>query len=192
MHAHKVVITSPKWAHISTLSACRTQFIKQQPEDYICRRAVARKFLVFIIHSSWWFHVFQRSSHRRTPCASPKHVWVLSLGRMIDWDLANLFHTCLIPNLSCGSLHVSWRWAQALVAKYIFLFSILNNFSDSVVANRKPNSYNWKGWYLPFVYNRIVHTWREKRVGPQKPLSSNEAPNESVTEFFACARIRLL
>ncbi len=53
------------YAYISTLSARRAQFTKQQPEDYICSRAVARKSFVFV-HSSWWFHVYQRSSHRRT------------------------------------------------------------------------------------------------------------------------------
>jgi hypothetical protein len=79
----KLWLHHQSYAHTSTLSACRAQFTKQQPEDYSCRRAVSRKSLVFI-HSSWWFHVHQRSSHRRTPWASPQHVWVCSLGRTIN------------------------------------------------------------------------------------------------------------
>ncbi len=50
------------------------------------------------------------------------------------------------------------------------------------IGNRIP-----RGWNLPVVYNRIV----KKKVG-WAPEASNEDPNESVTVFFACARIRLV
>ena len=53
------------------------------------------------------------------------------------------------------------------------------------IGNRIPTTE--RGWNLPVVYNRIV----KKKVG-WAPEASNEDPNESVTVFFACARIRLV
>jgi hypothetical protein len=61
------------------------------------------------------------------------------------------------------------------------------NFSYSVVAIQLPNCNNRMGLDRPVVYNRIV----PKRDG-WAPEATNEAPNESVTDMFACARIRLL
>jgi hypothetical protein len=90
-----------------------------------------------------------------------------------SWQNDRLRPCKLLPYMS-DSIPILWEPARELAisastrSEMQFLFSILNNFSDSVVANRKPNCYNRKG-LEPFVCVQPICPKKKKRVGPRKP-----------------------